>query len=142
MPIVAENEPQHKRSGSGGLGCGWLVPLLILAPTVIRYVRQSTAGWLDDQQLLIIAGGIGILFAFVLIVRQVNRQDRASPTLPPSTTSPAPTISLDELQKRSQVGLPAPPRFEPIVTGKVVLAGVLLGGLMLAAGAVLVLLSP
>jgi hypothetical protein len=140
MPIVAENDPQTKRSGSGGLGCGWIVPLLILAPTIIRYVRQSTAGWLDDQQLLIIGGGLGILAAFVLIVRQVNRQDRAGTPWPPSSTPQPSALSPEQLQQRSKAGLPAPLRFEPIVTGKVLLAGVLLGGLMIAAGAALVLL--
>ncbi len=139
MSIVSGNEPQPKRSS--GVGCGWLLPLLILGPTIARLVRQSTVGWLNDQQLLIIIGGLMVLIAFGIMIRRANRAERGGTTLPQPAASKVPTgASLQQLRKTSKASLPPPPRFEPIITGKVLLAGVLFGGLLLAVGAGLILL--
>ncbi len=140
MPIVSGNKPQPKRSG--GIGWGWLLPLLILGPTIARFVRQSTAGWLTDQQLLIIVGGLAILIAFGIMIHRVNHAERGGTSLPQPPVPKAPTsASLQQLRKPSNDSLPPSPRFEPIITGKVLLVGVLLGGLLIAAGAALILLS-
>lgn len=140
MPIVSGNEPQPKRSS--GLGCGWLLPLLILAPTIARLVRQSTAGWLTDQQLLILVGGLTVLIAFGVMIQWANRANRGSTNLPQAPVSKAPiSASLQQPRTPSNDMLPPPPRFEPIITGKVLLVGVLLGGLLIAVGAALLLLS-
>ncbi len=140
MPIVSENEPQTKRSS--GIGCGWILPLLILGPTIARFVRQSTAGWLTDQQLLIIVGGLTVLIVFGIMIRRASHAARGDTTLPQPVMPKAPSsASLQQLHKQSSSSLPPSPRFEPIITGKVLLAGVLFGGLLVAAGAALILLS-
>lgn len=119
MPLTPNNQPRPtRRSGSWG----WLVPLLIAAPTVINLVRQQTAGVLTDAQLLMIVAGVGALIVLLVIGSRVWRSNAATPT--PPTYTPQQSTSL-----------PQAPRFEPVLNGKVLLAGLVLG-ILFAAGVV------
>lgn len=146
MPIVPGNEPpeQKQRTSLGG----WIVPLIIFGPMLYNLVRNATRGVLTDQQLLIAGGGLIGLVALVAIARRVG-QSRASSasSLPTSYTPPSTPprqlngyTSSTPSQYRTQLDkpyVPQPPRFEPIITGKVLLVGVVLAALMLGAGALL-----
>lgn len=119
MPLTPNNEQRPtKRSG----GWGWLVPLLIAAPTIINLVRSRTAGMLTDAQLLIIAAGVAVLVVLVVVGRRTWQSNAAAPRTP--TYNP-----------QQSAGTPQAPRFEPIITGKVMLAGLVLG-VLFALGAV------
>ncbi len=135
--IVEQNQPNPKKSS--GMGCGWILPLLILGPTIVNYIRQSTAGWLTDQQLMILVGGTAALLGMVAIMRQVNRT-RDSSTFPQPRTPPTPTKAPSpQRQNHSNTSLPSSPRFEPIITGKVVLAGLIFAAIFTAISAALLM---
>jgi cytochrome b561 len=123
MPLTPNNPGQQpKRSG----GWGWLVPLLIAAPTIINLVRSRTTGILTDEQLLMIAAGVGTLIVLVVVGRRAWQSNVAVP--------PSPTYNPQQSS-----ALPQAPRYEPILTGKVLLAGLVLG--VLFAGGVVALLT-
>jgi|GEM_PF-5135143 len=134
MSIVSGNDPEPSEQQRRGIGCGWIVPLVLFGPTIYRYIRSAAAGRITDQQLLIIIGGVVALIALVVIVRRVN-QSRASGTTslpttytPPTTIDPAHYQSTQTTTSKSYV--PSTPRFEPVVTGKVFVAGVVLAALI------------
>jgi hypothetical protein len=77
-------------------------------------VQRRTAGVLSNEQLLMIVAGVGALIVLAVVGR---RTLQSNTTLPGSPTYDAPKPSYP-----SQA-----PRFEPIVTGKVLLAGLGLG---------------
>lgn len=140
MPIVPGND-QGSGKKSGGSLVGWLVFLLVFGRPLYGLVRSVTNGRISDQQLLIITGGVVALIAVGVIVQRVNRM-RASgtstlstPYLPPSN----PATSLRQLNTKNDPSLPATPTFEPIITGKVVLAGIVLALLLIGGGLALLL---
>lgn len=124
MSLTPNDEPRGPRRSSAGWG--WLVPLLLIAPTLIREVQRRTAGTLTNDQLFIIVAGIGALIVLVL-VGQRAWSNNAAPPQPPT---------YDATYRSSYI--PQAPRFEPILTGKVVLAGVGLG-LLFALGTLVLL---
>lgn len=126
MPLTPNNQPRPtKRSG----GWGWLVPLLIAGPTIIQQVRSRTAGVLTDEQLLMIGAGVAALVVLVVVGRRTWQTNAAVPRTP--TYNP-----------QQSAGVPQAPRFEPIITGKVMLAGLVLGALfVLGAVALFVVLG-
>ncbi len=139
MPIVSGNEPKQPQKKTGTLGCGWLLPLLIFGQPIISLVRRALAGRVDDQQLLIIGAGVVALLVMVVIVRRVNEARSNNTTSLPTPYQPPTTNPPPFTQSRVQPGqplVPRPPQFEPIITGKVVLAGLVLA--MLFAGAAFV----
>jgi hypothetical protein len=120
---------------------GWIVFLLVFGRPIYNVVRSLTNGILTDQQLMIIAGGAVALIALTAIVQRVNRarQDGA-PTLSTSYTTPSnPAASLQQYMQASDSKLPSAPRFEPIITGKLVLAGFILALLLFGGGLLFVL---
>jgi hypothetical protein len=128
MPIVPGNEPPRRRQRGSALG--WLLPLLIFGPTIYNVVRNNLGINVSNQQALIVVGGIVGLVALAVIVQRVNRlREGNTTTLPTSYTPP-----------HGKPYVPSAPRFEPIVTGKVVLAGFVLALLIAGFGAVLLLL--
>lgn len=150
MPIVSGNEPPPEPKQRSGLP-GWIVPLIIFGPVIYNFARSATRGLLTDQQLLIAGGGLLGLAALVAIARRVSQSRSGSaaslPTsyTPPSTparelngyTSSMPSAPSQYRPQLDKPYVPQPPRFEPIITGKVFLAGVVLAALMLGAGALL-----
>lgn len=121
MSLSPQHEPRRPRS-SGGLG--WLIPLLLIAPPIIREVQRRTAGVLTNEQLLMIVAGVGAL----IVLGVVARRTWTSTTSQPST--------YDVTKRPSYT--PQPPKFEPIVTGKLMLAGLGLG-VLFALGVVVML---
>lgn len=137
MSIVSGNEPPQRRRGSNW---SWLIFLLIVfGPTVIGTLRpffndlvNVDQGQVNMDQVVIIAGGVLALAVLVLLVARVRSAASRTPSALPTTYTP-PTGTISSATNTPM--LPTAPRFEPIITGKVVLAGVLL--LMLLAGAAL-----
>ncbi len=114
MPLTP-NQEQRPTKRSGG-GWGWLVPALIAAPTIINLVRNRARGILTDEQLVMIAAGVVALVVLVVVSRRVWQRNADVPRTP--TYNPP-----------QSAGVSQAPRFEPIVTGKVMLAGLVLGAL-------------
>jgi hypothetical protein len=140
MPIVPGNEPQSAKNRGGSI-IGWIVFLLVFGRPLYNVVRSLTTGIVTDQQLMIIAGGALALIALAVIVQRVNRSRQDStPTLSSSYPVPSnPAASLQQYMQPSDVKLPQTPRFEPIITAKVVLAGLLLALLLFGCGVVALL---
>lgn len=143
MPIVSGNEPPTPRKKGRGIGLGWIWLLIVLARPIYEFVRSflSTMGGgsLSSEQLLIIGGGLVALLILGAIVIRVNRMRESTTTSLPTTYQPqqTPASSPSGPPRSATAGqpfLPPTPRFEPIVTGKVFLAGVLLAGLIGGAG--------
>ncbi len=159
MPIVQGSEPRNPQRGSSAR-LGWIVPLLIFGPTIYRTMRNMAAGRLTDQQLLIAGVGLVLLVALVVVVRRVNgvRNNGSSslPTAyqppksvgstPPVVRAPAPEDTPPWTPPAragahpllsSDTYVPRAPQFEPIITGKVVLAGVVLAAVLSGIGLLL-----
>lgn len=133
MPIVPGNDPKSAKKSSG-FPFGLIVFLVVFGRPIYNVVRSATRGIVTDQQLMIVAGGAVALVALVVIVQRVNQSRQGStPYTPTYTPSSNPTASLRQYTTPGEARLPSAPRFEPIITGKVVLAGlilaVLLGGI-------------
>ncbi len=149
MPIVSGNEPEKHESGRG---IWWLLPILLIASGPIASMVQQATGWNVSQLQVILAGGL--LLAAVWLLWPNFRGGRGSaapgiptpPTLParlptPSTPSRSPAAPRSiggSTQLGRPIEIPAP-KFEPYVTGKVVLAGCVLLVLFGAVGLALVL---
>jgi hypothetical protein len=90
------------------------VPLLIAGPTLIREVQRRTAGVLTNEQLMMLVAGVGALVVLAVVGRRTFQNNTSMPSSRTyDAARPSPT--------------PQTPRFEPIVTGKVLLAGLVLG---------------
>jgi len=149
MPIVPGNE-QNSKKKSGGFPFGGLIFFLVVfGRPIYNLVRSLTRGIFTDQQLLIAGGGVVALVVLTVIVQRVNQSRQGStpyttPSMPmntPTSLTPSnPTASLQQYTTPGDARLPSAPRFEPIITGKVVLAGLLLA-LLLFGGGFLVLVS-
>lgn len=149
MPIVSGNEPPQPKQRSSLTG--WIIPLIIFGPVIYNFARNTTRGILTDQQLLIAGGGLIGLVALVAIGRRVSQSRSSSasslPTsyTPPSTpprqlngyTSSMPSAPSQYRPQLDKPYVPQPPRFEPVITGKVFLVGVVLAALMAGAGLLL-----
>lgn len=133
MPIVPGNNPKPAKKSSG-FPFGLIVFLVIFGQQIYGFVRGLTRGIITDQQLMIVAGGAVALVVLAVIVQRVNQSRQGSTTYtPPSLPTSNPTASLRQYTTPGSPSLPSAPRFEPIITGKVVLAGLflalLLGGI-------------
>lgn len=126
-----------------------IVFLVVFGRPIYNLVRSLTRGIVTDQQLMIVAGGVVALVVLAVIVQRVNQSRQGSSPYSPTSmpmNSPTslptsnPTASLQQYTRPGDVRLPSAPRFEPIITGKVVLAGLLLA-LLLFGGGFLVLVS-
>lgn len=160
MPIVHGGAPGNSQKRRGGSWVTWILPLLIFGPTIYRGIRNMAAGRLTDQQLLIAGAGIVLLAALVVIVQRINRSRNSStsslPTAyePPKSIGAAPPMMRvpspdDEFSAPSSTSAYGPrelsshtyvtraPQFEPIITGKVVLAGVVLAAVLTGIGLLL-----
>ena len=139
MPIVQGNEPPRRRSRPSVVG--WLLPVIIFGPTLYRMARGAVAGRVTDQQLLIVGAGAVALALVVLIASRVSRARSTPARLPtgyPST--PPPVMLAGPIQTTASEGYtPRPLRYEPMVTSKVVLAGVAVAAMIGGFVALLVL---
>jgi hypothetical protein len=125
MGFVAGNDPSPQKKASGP-GFGW-VSLLFIGVLLFRVVRNMTAGLLTDEQLAILVGGVIALIGLAIIVQRVNRsRANNSPSLPTTYQPQQPSYpsSTGYSPIRSEARPPTnAPRFEPIITGKVFLFG-------------------
>lgn len=139
MPIVPGND-QGSAKKSGGSLFGWIVFLLVFGRPAYNLLRSITNGIVTDQQLMIIAGGAVALVALAVIVQRVNRSRQGSPTLSTTYSPPVnPSASLQQYTRPSDGSIPSAPRFEPVITGKLVLAGLILAALLGGIGFLVVL---
>lgn len=139
MPIVPGNEPKSGKK-SGGFPFGLIVFLVVFGRPIYNLVRSLTQGIVTDQQLMIVAGGAVALVALAVIVQRVNQSRQGSTPYAPSYTPPSnPTASLQQYTAPVDVRLPSTPRFEPIITGKVVLAGLILAVILVGIGFVVLM---
>lgn len=140
MPIVPGND-QGSAKKSGGSLVGWIVFLLVFGRPAYNLLRSLTRGIVTDQQLMIIAGGALALVALAVIVQRVNQSRQGSTAYTPNyTPTTNPSASLQQYRTPGNPSLPSAPRFEPMITGKVVLAGLILA-LLLFGGGFLVLVN-
>ncbi|HEY0734862.1 MAG TPA: hypothetical protein VGD69_08125 [Herpetosiphonaceae bacterium] len=130
MPIVPGNNPKPAKKSSG-FPFGLIVFLLVFGGQIYNVVRSATRGIITDQQLMIVAGGAVALVVLAVIVQRVNRSRQGSTMYTPTyTPSSNPTASLKQYTTSGSPSLPSAPRFEPVITGKVVLAGLILALLL------------
>lgn len=145
MPIVSGNEPPTKRKQPSLLG--WILPLILFGPMISNAISSVTRGTLTRDQVMIGLIGLAILAA---VGRRMirSRGGSASPSTlytPPTSTNT--TITARKLtgysstsattQARAQANkpyVPPPPRFEPMVSGKVMLLGLVLAVLFAGVG--------
>lgn len=142
MPIVPGNEPRQTPKSGGSINLGWILPLLIFGPTLYRFVRNSVGNRLTDQQILIIGGGLVGLVVLAVIVQRVNRMRNDTASSLPTSYLPAASQlpgNVAPRVQRPEWKTPAAPKYEPMVTGKVMLAGVVLAALMGGLGLLLLM---
>jgi hypothetical protein len=132
MPIVPGNEPQ-RTPNSGGSRLGWIIPLVIFGPSLYRFVRSGIGARLTDQQMLIVGGGLVGLVVLAVIVQRVNRSRNDTTSRLPTSYMPAATGRSNTSVPRlptAEWKVPPAPKYEPMITGKVMLAGVVLAAVM------------
>jgi hypothetical protein len=145
---VMANTPRPKPAKGQGPGCGtWVFLLLILAGPVRNILGIVLGPGVSNTDTWLIFGGVVVLAGLVTVVSRAasNRSGGGArlPTGPsgpslPMGGSPARPRQLPPMTSSAPAGYPAgPPRFEPIITGKVVLAGVVLAAIFAAAFALI-----
>jgi hypothetical protein len=145
---LTANTPRPKPAKGQGPGCGtWVFLLLILAAPLRNILRIVLGPGVSDAAIWLILGGVVVLAGLVTVVsRAASNRSGGGPRLPtgpsgpslPMGGSPAQPLQLPSMTSSTPAGYPAgPPRFEPIITGKVVLAGVVLAAIFAAAFALI-----
>lgn len=137
---ISPNAPRPDpppRQPKGNLS--WIFFLLILARPLWGILRSAVGPQLSNTQLWIVVIGVLALAALVLLAPRalnrgpsVTRLPTSAPSVPPRRPPALPQHPALDASLR-------PPHYEPIITGKVMLAGVLLLGMM-GLGFVLLLL--
>ena len=144
MSITA-NSPQPKppRRGQQSI-LSWVVFLLIFARPLWGILRSIIGPEVSDTQIWIMVAGITGLGIMVLFLSRAMRSGPANTSLPPRMEVPRPVqpmqrveppVPAADAQRRAppiQDYPLQPPRFEPIITGKVVVAGIVLAMVMIA----------
>ena len=115
----------------------WIFFLLILARPLWGILRSTIGAQINDTQLWILVMGVVALgFIGLLVARSVG--NRGADARLPTGVEPVQPLSPSRLPGGARSSYPVgPPRYEPIITGKVALAGFVLAALMAAAGLVL-----
>ncbi len=149
MNFTANTRPRGPKRERGG-NLSWLFFLLILARPLWGIVRSLVGPQISNQQIWLMIGGVLVIGAVVaLIARNAGGSAEQSrlPTpsatggssLPRPATTNRPTIPM-EWRPGSAAGYPSrPPQFEPVITGKVLLAGLVLALLIGGALALVIL---
>lgn len=141
---ITANTPRPKPTKNQRPGCiTWIFLLLILLGPgrgILAALFQIVAPRVSGGLLWSIIGGIVVVGALVAVISRAatNRTtDTRLPTGPGAATdrrqrggAPAPLPGPAQLPGGTQSG---PPRFEPIITGKVVVAGFVLAACFAAA---------
>ena len=150
---VTSNTPRPKPTGNQRSGCiTWIFLLLLLSVpgrNILVAILHSVAPQISSSQLWLILGGI---VALGVVVTSITRAVQNRPVDTQLPTGPRPTAQTPQ-PGRMPTGPSQPPqipsssipsyptgapRFEPIITGKVVIAGLVLAALFVGAGLLLV----
>ena len=148
---ITSNTPRPKAPKRQGPNLASWIFFLVLALGPLRgIVRALLPPQISDSQLLLLVIGV---FALAVTVSLVARglSSRSSgpqmPTMPgasgswsPTNTAPRQRLEPARLPSRPAAGYPGPPRFEPIITGKVIFAGFVVAALLIVLFFVLVIL--
>lgn len=128
MSLTANTEPPRKPQPQRGSALSWIFFLLILARPLWGIVRSMVGPQISDSQLWLLVGGALALLAVVLLVRTIaGLRDAPAGRLPPRPSPPTPSRPNAPVPAPAPVaGMPRSPQFEPMFTGKVLLAGILL----------------
>ena len=125
-PNTPRPDPPRQRQSN----LSWIFFLLILARPLWGILRSAIGPQLSNTQLWIIVAGVLSLAALALLAPRALNRDTPVSRLPTG----APPVHLERpapVAQRPFPGVsPRAPRFEPIITGKVMLAGVLLLAMM------------
>ena len=115
----------------------WIFFLLILARPLWGILRSTIGAQISDTQLwILVVGVVALGFVGLLATRGVG--NRGADARLPTRIEPAQPLNPSRLPGGVRSSYPlGPPRYEPIITGKVALAGFVLAALMVAAGLLL-----
>ncbi len=126
MPITAQSGPPRQPKQKRGINLPWIFFLLILARPLWGIVRSIVPPQIANNDLLVVVVGVIVLGAFVFTVAQLGRS-RGGDTRLPTGSPPARPFSSTRVGTPQRATLPSgAPQFEPIITGKVMLAGAVL----------------
>ncbi len=132
---ITANTPRPKPTRGQGPSCGTWIFLIVILLGPGRGILMALLGpRANDPRTLIVIGGVVVLAAMLVLAGRAASGRSSGPQLPtgPSTPMsmprlPTPAAPMSPTVPGSRAGYPlGPPQFEPIITGKVVLAGVLL----------------
>jgi len=149
-------QENKKRGVNWSAAIGWLIFILVIAGGQLPRLLNTLSGGaisLPTNLLPMLIGGLVALSILVSVVRSLggSRRSRndtrlptgnapmppfagpAAPRMPPSTVMPQ-AYSPARREQR----LPSAPRFEPVINPKILAIGIV-GGLLLLAGAALLL---
>lgn len=140
MPITANTPrptpPKRQRTSIWS----WLIFLLIFARPLYGMLRSIVPFQISSPQLMaIVAGIIVVALASTLVLKTARRQgsDTRLPTASPQSSSDRPVMTssrpsnIPMRANTPQPRIPAGgPRFEPVITGKVMLVGIITAGVI------------
>lgn len=140
---ITANTPRPKSPKRQGPNIvSWIFFLMLALGPLRGIVRSLLPAWISDSQLLIMVLGVFALAVMVSLVARAFAGRSDAPRVPtiPGSSGPRPQMSAPPRQRleparlpssRSPSGYPGPPRFEPIITGKVLLAGFVVAVLLI-----------
>lgn len=128
---------QPKKKGTNWVS--WIIFLLILARPLWGVIRSIAPPSISSQQILMVVGGVVALGVVLVIAARVR--DGSLPSSQPSIYQPSPSSQPSIYQQPSTPQSPTPyrpprstisgaPTFEPIITGTVVLVGIVVAAII------------
>ena len=115
----------------------WIFFLLILARPLWGILRSTVGAHVSNAQLWIIVVGVITLGLVGLLVSRAMDGRSSAPRLPAGAAPTRPLKPINIPTPTTSTYPAGPPRFEPIITGKVVLAGFALATLIGVVGVLL-----
>ncbi len=138
MPITAQTPPPRKQQPRRSPNLSWIIFALILARPVWAMVRSVIPPQVASNDVFAVGVGVLVLAAFFFTVARLGR-GRGTDTRLPTGPQPDRALSIPRAAAPRPFVQAGGPRFEPIITGKVVFAGVVLLALFAAVFLVLVI---
>lgn len=147
MNITSQTPQPQRPRGQRGNRWSWLFFLLILARPLWGIVRSLVGPQISNQQIALVIGGAVVAgVAVMFITRSASRittreQSQSAPIPTARTYRPATGRNATWTPPQASSYQGQTPRFEPMITGKVVLVGIILaaligGGIVLIAGTI------
>ncbi|CAA9255340.1 MAG: hypothetical protein AVDCRST_MAG26-2073 [uncultured Chloroflexia bacterium] len=125
MPITGQTPQPGKQEPRRSPNLSWIIFLLILARPIWTMVRSIIPPQVANNDIFAVVVGVLVLGVFFFTVARLGRGRNADTRLPTgprqvrSSTTPRASVPRPVLPAGG-------PRFEPIITGKVMFAGVVL----------------